>query len=172
MKRTFEFFAIPVVFLIGYFAIQMYKAPALAISTIAPDFTAYVSDNDSFKLSDSDGNIRILHFWGSWCGPCRSHNPELVEAYQKYGSSDKLTIISVGIETKEKSWLRAREQDKLFWPIHLSSFERFNDPIARLYGVREIPTIYVLGPNRKILLVNPNPVELDDLLSKRTNQQK
>ena len=81
-----------------------------------------------------------------------------------------MSIISIGIETKEKPWLRAREQDKLDWPLHVTSFQRFNDPIARLYGVREIPTIYVLGPDRKILLVNPNPVELDQLLSKQTGQ--
>mgnify|MGYP001163507588 CR=1 FL=1 len=172
MRRKLEFIAIPLIFLISYLAVQMYKAPALAVSTIAPDFTAYFSEKDSFRLSDTDGKIRILHFWGSWCGPCRSHNPELVDVYRKYGSSNELTIISIGIETKEKSWLRAREQDKLNWPIHVSSFERFNDPIARLYGVREIPTIYVIGPDRKIIMVNPNHVELGNLLSKRTNQQK
>ena len=172
MKRTVEYIIIPLVFLLGYLAVQFYKAPALSVSTIAPDFTGYLSPVDSFRLSDSDGQIRIVHFWGSWCGPCRSHNREVVEAYKKYGTSGALTIISVGIETKEKPWLRAREQDKLSWPLHITSFERFNDPVARLYGVREIPTIYVLGPDRSILLVNPNPVELDKLLSKQTNQLK
>jgi thiol-disulfide isomerase/thioredoxin len=170
MKRKIEYIIIPLVFLFGYLAVQLYKAPALSVSTEAPDFTAYLSPSDSFRLSDSDGTIRILHFWGSWCGPCRSHNKELVDAYQKFGSTKEMSIISIGIETKEKPWLRAREQDKLDWPLHVTSFQRFNDPIARLYGVREIPTIYVLGPDRKILLVNPNPVELDQLLSKQTGQ--
>ena len=153
-KNLKELIAIPVIFLLVWGAIKLYRAPAYSNGTPAPDFVGYKMDGDSIRLSDFKGQMILLDFWGSWCGPCRQENVTLVRIYNKYKNAtfqkeSKFDIISVGIETRKKYWLNAIEQDGLVWPNHVSDLKRLNDHVALLYGVREIPTTYLLDGRAK-----------------------
>ena len=79
----------------------------------------------------------------------------------------KFDIISIGIETQKKNWLGAIQKDKWVWPNHVSDLNRLNDHVAVLYGVKEIPTTYLLDGNRNILKVNPTAQDLDEILTQR-----
>ncbi len=135
----------------------------------APDFTAETYQGKPFKLSDLQGKIVLLDFWGSWCGPCLQENPKLVELNNKYKTStfknaDQFVIVSIGLEKDEIRWQRAIDKYNLDWEYHISNLKRMRDPIAKLYGVREIPTKYLIDEKGYIIGVNQSFEEINKYL--------
>ena len=164
-----------IILVAGYVIYFFYKQPKYKSGEKAKDFTATLLSGQTFKLSDLQGKYVMLDFWGSWCGPCRKENPELVSLYEEFkektfNTSGGFEMVSVAIETKKENWLRAVQYDGLSWKYQIGQFERFKSPIATLYGVKEIPTKYFISPEGNILMVNPTISEIKTYLSE--NQQK
>ncbi len=172
MNKIRDLLLIPLIILGVWAAIKWYKTPAFSNGADVPEFVGYLPDRDSIRLSDFKGQLILLDFWGSWCGPCRAKNKELVNIYNKYKDvtfekESKFDIISIGIETNKERWLAAIEKDGLVWPNHVSDLNRLNDHIALLYGVREIPTTYLLDGEHNIIGVNLNEAQMDEILTHR-----
>lgn len=145
----------------------LYFLPRLPSGTAAPQVSGVLVDGMPFRLSEMKDRYVLLHFWGSWCGPCRAENRELVELYKRYGGPG-FAIVSVGVEQDTARWQRAIDRDGLNWPHHLieisPSLRFFNAPIANAFGVKQLPTTFLLRPGLEIQAVNPSPQELEALL--------
>ena len=174
MKRFFSSITniLIVLALLGFVGYKIYQLPKFSDGEVVPGFQAQLIDGSAFSLSDLQENYVLLDFWGSWCGPCRVENPELVKLHKTYNGKSYtdakgFEIVSVAIETNEARWKRAIEKDKLNWPHHIVQLDRFKGPIAKEYGVREIPTKYLLNTNGEVLMVNPSFEELHTFLSQK-----
>ncbi|MEW7281092.1 TlpA disulfide reductase family protein [Aquimarina sp. 2201CG1-2-11] len=149
MKKLFRYFIIIVILLVAlfYFYVKFLGAKE---GEQAPDFQTTLIDETSFKLSDLQGKYVLLDFWGSWCPPCRKENPKLVELHKKY--ANKLTIVTVALEKDSISWKKAAQKDGFVWKnqiVHQNKFVLLS-PIARAYGVTEIPAKFLIDPNGKL----------------------
>lgn len=156
----------------GYIAYHFYKKPKYINGELAPIFTATMLDGSSFSLDDMKGKYVLLDFWGSWCGPCRRENPSLVSLYKayhgkKYKDAVDFEIVSVAIESDDMRMKKAIANDKLIWPHHIPQLDRFESPIVKMYGVKEIPTKYMINPEGYIMGVNQSVEEIDKLLRVR-----
>lgn len=73
---------------------------ASEISGPAPDFTLKSRSGENIKLSELRGQVVMLNFWASWCGPCRQEMPILEKIYQKY---EPLGFTLLGVNVEEDS---------------------------------------------------------------------
>lgn len=152
-----------------------YLRPMLSLGEVAPDFVSADVRGDSVRLSDFSGGYTLIHFWASWCGPCRKDNPGLVKLYEEYKDRDfadgkGFEILSVAMDDGEEEWKKAVANDKINWRSHILSTQRFDHPLAKLYQVRQIPTKYLVSPKGIIVGVNQNPDEMRHLLDKRARK--
>ena len=56
----------------------------VTIGQPAPEFTLKDMQGKNFNLTEQRGNIILINFWASWCGPCRKEMPVLQELQDKY----------------------------------------------------------------------------------------
>jgi len=119
----------------------------------APDFTLPEPNGNNFTLSSLRGSYVLLDFWASWCAPCRSENPNVVQAYKDFGKKG-LHIVQVSLDNSKEQWLDAIEKDQLQPWIHVSDLKYWNSPVAKLYGVQSIPANFLLDPDGKIIAQN------------------
>ena len=135
---------------------------------IAPDFTQNDPDGNPVSLYGIQAKVKVLDFWASWCGPCRAETPNVRRIYDKY--KDKgLEIISVSLDTKRENWLQTIETDKMEW-IHTSDLKGWDNAVARMYGVRSVPAIYVLDAENRIVGQNLRGQELEDTIRMLLNE--
>lgn len=161
-----------ILIIVGYAGYYFYKKPKYTNGEKAPQFSAKLMDGSSFELKDLEGSYVLIDFWGSWCGPCRRDNPNLVNLYSEFKDASfkdaqGFEMVSIAVETNERRWKEAIVKDQLNWKYHIAQLERFKSPIASLYGVKEIPTKYLLNPKGEIIGVNLTAQEIAEMLRRR-----
>lgn len=138
----------------------------LAPGKIAPDFSELKTDQKkSMKLSDLRGQIVLIDFWASWCGPCRRENPNVVQTYEKY-KNDGFTIVSVSLDTDAQKWINAIEQDHLSWPNHISDLGGWNSKVAQIYKVSSVPFTVLIDREGRIIKTNLRGPALEEELKR------
>ncbi len=162
------------ILVLGYLSYTyIYKAPKYTAGEKTEEIAAVLRDGSPFTLSELHGKYVLLDFWGSWCGPCRAESPALVQLNQrmkgrKFAHADGFEIVSVGVESSEKSWNAAIVRDQLDWKYHIIQTDRFKSPLTLLYKVREIPTKYLLDTNGEVLFVNPSFDQINSYLDQQS----
>jgi thiol-disulfide isomerase/thioredoxin len=156
--------------LVLYFGVRyIYFIPKYKAGEKISSFNHTLADGTQFTLSKLEGQYVLLQFWGSWCGPCRKDNPLLVQLYKsfadkKFKEAEGFTIVSIGLEKNKENWQKAIVNDNMIWPYHILQEEGLSSSLALEYGVKEIPTKYLLGPDGKVLLTNPSAEEIAAIL--------
>ena len=131
------------------------------IGQMAADFTQNDTLGNPVTLSSFRGKYVLIDFWASWCGPCRSENPNVVKAYNKY--KDKgFSILGVSLDRQgaKDAWLKAIHDDGLTW-TQVSDLQYWNNAAAQLYGIQSIPQNFLLDPAGKIIDKNLRGEDLE-----------
>ena len=181
MKRSVISTLIPLLAIAIYLGGRyFYFKPKLIQGEKAPAFSAKLADGSPFSLSSLEGHYVLLDFWGSWCGPCRAQNRQWVDLHRQYegrkiAGAAGFTIVSIGVETNRPSWENAIRVDSLYWRYHIldqaSSLKFFNSPLATQYGVKQLPTSFLLNPKGVIIASNPSPEEVAAILEKTPSKK-
>lgn len=179
MLKKYSWAIIMVIIALVYLGKYFYFKPKYTNGNAAATFNAKLISGQDFKLEDLRGQYVLLDFWGSWCGPCRRESPNLRALYAKFKHANfdngkGLTVVNIGIEKDSSRWQRAIIQDELNWPHHImdhtTSLKFFNGKISNLYGIKEVPTSYLIDPLGNIIGTNMAADLVDRLLEQHLSE--
>lgn len=141
------------------------------VGNIAPELKFKDPQGNIHDLKSLRGNIVLVDFWASWCGPCRMENPNVVATYKKYKDSkfkdaQGFKIYSVSLDNNASAWTKAINQDGLVWPDQVSDLKGWQSAAAAMYGVYSIPTNFLLDSKGVIIAKGLRGEALSNELSK------
>ena len=70
--------------LVALMALSGVPVHAVTLADSAPDFTLKSLQGDNLRLQEYRGQVVLINFWASWCGPCRQEMPLLDRLHQRY----------------------------------------------------------------------------------------
>jgi len=120
------------------FAVVPY-ADAASIKGQAPNFTLKSLGGKNLKLSEMAGNVVLINFWASWCGPCRKEMPLLNDLYKKYEPLG-FTILGVNVEEDAKNARGFLKNFPVDFPVLLDN----KNQVSKKYNVIAMPTTVVV----------------------------
>jgi len=137
---------------------------AVGMGQKAPDFTLQTPEGNDLSLSSLRGKCVLVDFWASWCGPCIKELPNIKKVYEKYHEKG-FEIISISLDDKKDNWVKAIEKHQIPW-LHVSSLKGWKCPVAKLYHVTGVPTMYLLDAEGRIVSDNARGEALEKEVEK------
>jgi thiol-disulfide isomerase/thioredoxin len=113
-------------------------------ATSAAQVTITALDGKKLSISTLAGKVLVLDFWATWCEPCRAQHPLYEEVKKHYGPRDDLVFMA--LDTDEDHSIVAPFLEENHWDSQVY----FEDGMARLLGVSEIPTMVLLDKQGKV----------------------
>lgn len=131
---------------------ETYAQELLKPGTPAPDFQLQTPDGKTLKFSDfAKGKYVVIDFWASWCPDCRKDLPEIIRLYNQFHENG-VEFLGVSFDTDKEKWTDYIAKSGVPYP-QVSELKRMNQSeVAKAYGVRWIPSIYLIGPDGKVLV--------------------
>lgn len=126
----------------------------------ANDFTLLDLDKNEVSLSDFQGQIVVLNFWATWCPPCRDEIPDFIEVNNLYKDKN-VQIIGVSIDTDMKALEDFVEEFGINYPTWIDGTI---DKISPIWGVRAIPTTFILTENGEVIYRNVGRMTKEQLI--------
>ncbi|ERJ60023.1 hypothetical protein M472_14760 [Sphingobacterium paucimobilis HER1398] len=134
------------------------------------DFTQNDVNNKAVSTKDYRGKYLLIDFWASWCGPCRAENPALVKAYEAYRDNGfEILGVSLDDANKRDAWIKAIADDKLTW-TQVSDLKGWKNEASALYGIRSIPSNFLIDPDGKIIARNLRGMQVQEKLKEIFNK--
>ena len=133
----------------------------------APDFTLSTIDGKTLRLNDLRGKIIVVHFWGTWCIPCKEETPALQAAYEQLRGPD---VEFVGINLRNQEELGAPgdaavqsfvDEYGVTYPIVYDS----EGDVSRQYQISPIPVSYFLDSQGNIRYVYVGTLTTADVVA-------
>lgn len=163
MKKILQAIALTLVFT---FSIMVFYAFKTKESLSIAKAKAY---SDTLNLSAHKGKVIVINFWASWSKASRSENKNVVRMYEKYRQHPKLAFVSVSLDTDDKTWKLAVDEDEMTWADHVCDFKKYASPIAVKYSVKTLPRIVVIDAKGNISISGNNMAEVESAIEKLIN---
>ncbi|NKF50665.1 TlpA family protein disulfide reductase [Shewanella sp. WXL01] len=127
-----------------YFAAPLCLALSASVQAVevgdsAPDFTLKSLTGDNLNLTEQRGEIIVLNFWASWCGPCRKEMPILQKLQDKYQDLG-VQVWGVNVEQDNEAGRNFLKGLDLSFPI---LFDQTNT-LSEDYDVKAMPTTVII----------------------------
>ncbi|HEY6271153.1 MAG TPA: redoxin domain-containing protein [Terriglobales bacterium] len=122
-------------------ALRYIAQPELARARMAPPFAVTTLDGQRVSLDDFKGQVVLLDFWATWCGPCREALPHMRDIAAKF-RGQPLTILSVSLDQDEQKWKDFIAENGMTW-LHYRD-GGFTGPISRMFSVEAIPHTFTI----------------------------
>jgi peroxiredoxin len=110
-------------------------AEAVTLDDHAPDFTLKRLDGGNLRLEDYRGQVVLINFWASWCGPCRQEMPLLDRLHQRYEGA-AFVVLGINVEGTEAPIRTLIDQIPVTFPVLID----VNQLVSAQYQLEAMPT--------------------------------
>lgn len=131
---------------------RLRKFKLTAIGAKAAPLSGQDLDGTKRSLNDFSGQVVLVDFWASWCGPCRVENRHYPEVLRKY-SENGFAILGVNMDSNRTVWSRTSQQDGVTWP-QISDLKALSSPMAKAYNVSALPMSFLIDGEGRIIAKN------------------
>ena len=111
----------------------------------APDFTLRGADGRNVRLDELRGQVVLVNFWATWCGPCREEMPRLDALYQKYHKSG-FVLLGVNVDDDPQTALATAAKLNVSFPVLLDTDKK----VSKLYDLNTMPSTIVIDRDGKM----------------------
>ena len=122
---------------------SIFAASSLASSGLeghtAPDFALKSSTGDNLRLSEYRGDVVMINFWATWCGPCRQEMPLLDELYTRYKRVG-FNLLGVNIDDDSGRAMDMIEELGVNFPVLFDARKE----VSKLYEVEAMPVTVIV----------------------------
>ncbi len=154
---TYRFFV--VLFLLG----TSFSALAADKKVTAPDFTLKSRSGENIRLSDFRGQIVLLNFWASWCGPCRQEMPILNDIQKKYEPLG-FTVLGINVDRKVEKAEAYLKDTPVDFPVLFDPESK----VSELYRVQAMPSTAFIDRDGKVRYVHAGYKSGDEAQYRKT----
>ena len=128
------------------------RSGKLSAGTLAPDFQITDLNGRPVRLSDYRGKVIYLDFWATWCGPCLLSLPH-TQRLKREMANEPVAFLYVNLDKQGSKWRKfVKDRDLNGVHLHPNDGQGYESQIARSYGVKALPTYFVIGKDGRIVL--------------------
>jgi len=117
----------------------------LKVGEKAPDWTLETPDGKKVSLKDLRGNLVLMDFWATWCGPCKMAMPGVQKLHEEFGDKS-VKVLGVNCWERGGDPAKYMKDQEFTYGLLLKA-----DDVAKQYKVSGIPTFYLIDQEGKIL---------------------
>jgi peroxiredoxin len=111
----------------------------------APDFTLKSNSGENLRLSELRGEVVLINFWASWCGPCRQEMPILSELHDRYKAMG-FTVLGINVEENSSAARTLLKDMPVSFPVLFDNDSR----VSKQYDVVAMPSTVLVDRNGNI----------------------
>ena len=149
MKKRF-YILLAVLALAAWLSVYILKGDLFRESQLnqtAPNFSLSDAQGKFISLDSLRGQVVLLNFWATWCGPCQEEMPSIEALYQKYRDRG-FTVLAVSVD--EEGWEAIHAFLKRL-PLSFMIVSDQDQSVGDLYKSLRIPETYVIDRDGKIV---------------------
>ncbi len=118
---------------------------AVMPQTAAPDFTLKSLEGRNLRLKEQRGNVVLVNFWATWCGPCRQEMPQLNRLYDKYRASG-FVLLGINVDENPQQAAGIAQRLGLHFPVLLDG----DKTVSRLYDLNSMPATVLIDRDGRV----------------------
>ena len=126
-----------------------WPAKAAVDESTAPDFTLESLAGEHVRLEELRGQVVLINFWASWCGPCRQEMPVLDRLHQRYQSTG-FTVLGVNVEGEAAPAKSIVDKTAVTFPVLIDA----GQSVSKLYDLKAMPSTVVVDRDGKVRFVH------------------
>ncbi len=130
-------------------SLATFSSAAVAPASTAPDFTLRSSEGINLRLHEQRGQVVMVNFWASWCGPCKVELPHLNRLHDKYRASG-FVLLGVNIDEDPRLATSIAQRMGLKFPILLDS----DKAVAKRYDLGTMPSTVLIDRDGRVRQVH------------------